>query len=290
VIRFFLLLQVTAVLAQDDIYYNSYNSRGEFPQFEYALKAVEKSPLFIGFQENGKSVSLAFRPRISRLIKKNTTFKRIHKFHNIVACTTGLTPDCRAIIHQLNTEIQAHNYQFGQPPNMEYLSQKLADWMVKDLYPKDRESSDEVVFQRPLATAMVLTTTTTPTNAEKESSSATIHGESNSVDSGFVLISHTGSIHRMKRVILGRVSLTTKKVIQKTIESKSSFLEKLKEILFAVQKEELEGEEEYEACDCCVMDYRDNTNKIYETEAIGNLYSVIENDFSNQIHQKKSVI
>jgi hypothetical protein len=250
---------------------------------------VERSPLFISFQENGKSISLAFRPRISRLIKKDTTFRRIHKFHNILACTTGLTPDCRAVIHQLNTEIQAHNYQFGQRPNMEYLSQKLADWMVKDVYPKDRESSEEVVFQRPLATAMVLTTTT-PTNVEKQTLKATTQGESNNMDSTFVLISHTGSIHRMNSVILGRVSLTTKKIIQKILDSKSSFLEKLKEILFAVQKEELEGEEEYEECDCCVMDCLGNTNKVYEAEAIESLYSVIENEFSNQKHQKETVV
>jgi hypothetical protein len=261
--QFFLIIHLCCINGQssdeDDLKYQSYNSKGEVLQFEYAEKAIERSNGVVCFynpSENCK-VILTMHNRISPLIKRDDTensltLRRIRfpDGKRLLSCSVGYPADCRFVDNELQQLLVRHQYKYGGFPSLHYLCNKLADFYVDGLYPSEEEDDSEEnerkqprkKVRRPLAASTILYSLANSRDKNDPLSSNL---------NKFAVIAHTGSVSFRNNLLVGKFNENSKKEILEILEfpslSSLSSEEKITKIMGLLQ-------EEYDYYEGCIID------------------------------------
>lgn len=145
----------TISITKRDLSINMYAEDGQISQILYASKAVDKSSPIISYIYNNTSIIISIRIIPKNYLNILETSQTMNIFDdNVVAVANGYDPDIRATLSYLNLIVQSYHLNFGDTPNIDYMSSKLSSWITRGLYPN--ENDDEDILSRPLAVSILL--------------------------------------------------------------------------------------------------------------------------------------
>ena len=153
-----LLLLPLLVCSRDitpaDVSLGQYSAQGELVQLRYAGRAVERAPPVVGLSGKlgDQAVSVLLRLRgLSPLSRDAEVLPSFEVLDDVLLCSAGYAPDCRAVLVQAAVITQSHRLLFGDPPSAEHLCGELLRWMTRGLRRDEREA-----VVRPLAVSVLV--------------------------------------------------------------------------------------------------------------------------------------